>query len=753
MVRVSTRFASAWLVAALLVAGCGDSAADKQEYLHNGDRLAAEGNWGAAVVEYRNAVRADERFGPARYKLGQAYVQTGELSRARAELIRAADLLPGDFDAQLAAARILLRAGEYEDARARAEAALKISPQRVEGHLVRGSAFAGAREFEEAIKAFEEGLAVDPTRVELLTNLGAVKTVQAPNEAEAAFKQALVVGPNSLQARLSLAHFYLSAGRLAEAEAAYREALKLEDGVTANRALAVFYMSTNRQREAEAPFRRAAELSKDPRSIVVLADYFISQRRFDEALPILDTLASQPGSFAVVSGRRAVIEYELGRRDKAYALLDEVSLKEPRNADAFVTKARWLLLEKKPNDALAAAQEAVKLEPQAWDALELVGAAHAALGAVEESFTAYTEALRLNPRAVNALVALSELSVLRGNMGAAVRFAEDARRNRPDSGRAQYALVRALLAERSHQRARVELAPLVKAMPDAAPTHLLLAQVNLAEGNLAAARAAFERALAIEPTSSEAVEGLVRLDAAARQPARGVERATRLVQALPGAAEPHYIAGRAHFAANDFKQAETSLRQAVTIDPSYTPAYLLLAEVYVRQQKLGDAQQEFERIIQQRPNDVSAHTMVGILLEAQQRSAEAQRAYQRVLDIDTRAPVAANNLAYIYAEEGANLDVALNLAQTAKAARPDDPDVNDTLGWVYYKRDLPTLALAPLEQSVKTNPKHPLYQLHLGLVYSKLGETAKARAALAQAAASPNFYKAHEAKRALEELR
>jgi tetratricopeptide (TPR) repeat protein len=753
MFRVSTRFACSWLVVMVVVSACArDADATKQEYLRNGDRLFDEGNFAAAIVEYRNAVREDERFGQARFKLGQAYLRNGETGAARAQLVRAADLLPTDVEAQLAAGRILLQAGEYEDARTRAELALKLNPGHVDAYLIRGGAFAGERAFDDAVKAFEDGLAIDPARRELHTNLGAVKTVQAPAEAEASFRQAVVVAPKSVEARVALAHFYWSAGKLEEAEKAYRDALQVEDGVTANRALAVFYMGTNRQRDAEAPFRKAAELSKDPRAIIVLADYFVSQRRFNDALPILDALANQPGAYAAVTARRAAIEYELGRRDAAYALLDEVFKKNPRDADALVTKARWLLLEKKASDALAAAQQAVTLEPQAWDAHESVGAAHAAQRSHDEAFTAYSEAVRLNPRAADSLLALSELSLLRGNTEAAVRLAEDARRNRPTSGRTQFALVRALVAHRSYQRARAELAPLLKAMPDATPTQLLVAQISLAEGDRQAARMAFERALASDPTSTEAVDALVRMDAVAKQPARGVERASKLVSLLPNVAEPHYIAARAYLAANNLADSEKSLRRAMAIDPSYIPAYLLLAEVYVRQHKLGDAQQEFERILTQRRDDVSAHTMIGILLEAQQKTTDAQKAYQRVLDIDSRAPVAANNLAYIYADQGSNLDIALSLAQTAKAARPDDPDVNDTLGWVYYKRDLPSLAKAPLEQSVRTNPAHPLYQLHLGLVYAKLGETANARTALERAAATPNFYKVAEAKKALAEL-
>ena len=48
--------------------------------------------------------------------------------------------------------------------------------------------------------------------------------------------------------------------------------------------------------------------------------------------------------------------------------------------------------------------------------------------------------------------------------------------------------------------------------------------------------------------------------------------------------------------------------------------------------------------------------------------------------------MAANNLAFLYADEGGNLDLALQLAQTAKQHLPNSAEVDDTLGWVYYKK-------------------------------------------------------------------
>ena len=97
------------------------------------------------------------------------------------------------------------------------------------------------------------------------------------------------------------------------------------------------------------------------------------------------------------------------------------------------------------------------------------------------------------------------------------------------------------------------------------------------------------------------------------------------------------------------------------------------------------------------------------------------------------APIAANNLAYIYAELGTNLDVALQLATTAKQGLPNDSSVDDTIGWIYYKKDQASRAVRPLEESAKGQPGLADVLYHLGMTYARLGEKAKARETLERA--------------------
>jgi tetratricopeptide (TPR) repeat protein len=125
--------------------------------------------------------------------------------------------------------------------------------------------------------------------------------------------------------------------------------------------------------------------------------------------------------------------------------------------------------------------------------------------------------------------------------------------------------------------------------------------------------------------------------------------------------------------------------------------------------------------------------MVGWLLEAQGKQDEAMKAYAAAVNAGGNAPVAANNLAFMYAQRGTNLDEALQLATKAKQRMPEDANVDDTLGWIYYKKDQPQLAIGPLQDSLRRRPDNAETLFHLGLVQARLGQNVEARASLQRA--------------------
>ena len=84
---------------------------------------------------------------------------------------------------------------------------------------------------------------------------------------------------------------------------------------------------------------------------------------------------------------------------------------------------------------------------------------------------------------------------------------------------------------------------------------------------------------------------------------------------------------------------------------------------------------------------------------------------------------------------------------------PDSAACNDTLGWIYVKKEVYLKALSHLEPAMDELEKNPAYQYHLGKAYAGAGETDKAVAALRRALElSDRFPGAEDARAALEQL-
>jgi Flp pilus assembly protein TadD len=81
----------------------------------------------------------------------------------------------------------------------------------------------------------------------------------------------------------------------------------------------------------------------------------------------------------------------------------------------------------------------------------------------------------------------------------------------------------------------------------------------------------------------------------------------------------------------------------------------------------------------------------------------------------------------MYAEQNVKLDEALGLAQAAKAELPEVAEVSDTLGFIYLKKNIGELAVAPLREAVAKDGNNPAYRTRLGQAYLLTGDKVKAR--------------------------
>jgi tetratricopeptide (TPR) repeat protein len=360
----------------------------------------------------------------------------------------------------------------------------------------------------------------------------------------------------------------------------------------------------------------------------------------------------------------------------------------------------------------------------------------------------------LNPRAAAAQTELARLNLASGRTEAGVQFARDAVTNQPRNTAARVLLIRGLIAKRDYERASTELAPLVKSFPDHPTIKSLNGALLLARNDVAGARQAYEEALQKNAGELDALSGLATIEARSGQLDRSRARLSEQLGRTPDNTPLLTLAAQVDLRAGDFASGEQRLRRVIQIDPANQRAYALLAQAYLKQKKLDEARQQFEGIAQREPKSVGAYIMIGTIFDAQNRPDDAARAYRRALELDPGAPVAANNLAYGYAERNENLEEALALARAAAERLKDQPDILDTLGWIYYRKNQTSDAISHFDAAVAKDPSNSLYHYHRALALLQRGDDADAKRAFEEALRlNPAFPGADDAKRRLAALR
>jgi Tfp pilus assembly protein PilF len=282
-------------------------------------------------------------------------------------------------------------------------------------------------------------------------------------------------------------------------------------------------------------------------------------------------------------------------------------------------------------------------------------------------------------------------------------------------------------------RAEALLTPLLAQAASRGDLLWMAGMLELRKKNHAAARRHFERSLALQPDALEPLDGLIALDLAAGRAAAARARIDEQLARRPRSSALLILAGRVYGAAKDYPAAERALKTAIDVDPTSPVAYDELVRVYALEGQLDRAVREIEAMASAHPDSAGPPTMLGEIMEIKGRPIDAQAWFEKALKIAPRNAIVANNLAWLYADQGGDLDTALRLALLAREQLAQRPDVADTLGWVYYKRNEHSQALPLLEQAVAQDSGNPVFQYHLGLTYAKTGQTIRAREALGRA--------------------
>ena len=123
------------------------------------------------------------------------------------------------------------------------------------------------------------------------------------------------------------------------------------------------------------------------------------------------------------------------------------------------------------------------------------------------------------------------------------------------------------------------------------------------------------------------------------------------------------------------------------------------ARLDIAQGQWESAKRGLQLVLAKDPRDVDARIAIGMLEESSGQHEAAVKTYRAVLQIDKSHVVAKNNLVVRLSEKPATVDEAVSLALQLKESAPDNPEIDDTVGWVYYRKGDYPLAIRYFERA------------------------------------------------------
>jgi len=573
------------------------------------------------------------------------------------------------------------------------------------------------------------------------------------------YRKAQKLDPGSAAIRVETARLLREAGKVDEALAEAREAVRLDkDNAEAHLALAQLYELHAAGSGGEGALRKsAAEL--------------------EEVIRLQPTDRDSLVSLARIYGQQLQDHKEAARIWQLYVGVD------PGSFEAHIQAGTHLLAAGQPEKAAAALKDALELQPGSVRVYQILGDIYAQAEQTDQAVLHYRKALEIEPNNVRVRLGLTEtlyrarrykesLAEAQTVLGSdarnrfALNLKGQALRDLRDFDAAEEA-ANAILSEASSGYGQD---PTER---QAAYLQGAYLKVQIAEGrrDFASAASQLESILARNRSGEDVADAasrdrvfLIHLGFAYQQQGKFTDAAgafgrAKRVGGDPDAALLGYHA-EALYLAKQLDQALSEVRGARSRfpdDPDLTglEATILrekgdmkaatalveklrkgsprdvkvlgqVADFYRRAKKFPEAEAALREAREVEPKNLGTLFQLGAVLERQQRHDDADLVFREALKLEPNSAPVLNYVGYMNADRNVKVEEALEMIQRALALEPNNSAYLDSMGWALFRLGRLDAAEASVRKALDRQDKNAVILDHLGDILQGRGRTAEA---------------------------
>jgi putative PEP-CTERM system TPR-repeat lipoprotein len=747
--------------------------------------LASRGDLDGARAKIDRAINAQPKSTEALLAKSEVLRAKGDVNGALAVLDQMLTDQPGTLKALLDRAGLLIATNQPDKAKADLDAVLKATPGSIQAIYLQAVMQVQSKDYKAADASLEK---INPyiARIPRGYFLQAIVKEQLGQSAQAeeAARRYIARAPNDLAAYKVLARIEFAKRRPDLAADTLGKVVESGNGdAEAYDLLGRAYAATGRGEEAVKAFQKAESLAPNdvglqtrlasarmgmgeaesamgdlehtlqlaptaPQVGEALFFAALATGDLNKAAEAIDKVRTAQGDTPVVENLAGLLKLAQLDIEGAGAKFRDIVQKHPEFLPAQINLARVAAMQGRTSDAEQLLSTILDKNPASEPALTMLASQMMQSGRMAQAIALVEKAHNAQPANTRLTVSLGDLYIRSGKPAEALAMV-----NKDKTAAANLDMLSlraaAQLALDQKDQARETYTQILKVDPALLAARRQLESLLLQAGDYEHARNTIKEGLVANPRNYQLYQDYVMVELKAGGVDAAVATAKQLQQQDRDFQPARALIGDVYMAANRPVDAVRAYQEALAAAPSD----MLVSRLTGALLRGGQGDAAIKVLIDwiaQHPNDLTATQQLADLEIAARRYDDAVKYLQLVLNKKPHDPVALNNLAWVYQQQGDKR--AEGLAQQAYVLSPGGQTA-DTLGWILVSGGDAARGLTLLRQAAAQAGSDPRIQYHYAVALKDTGKREEAIKLLnAVVANKAEFTEKADAQKLLDEL-